>query len=408
MRLYTRSEQPGAKLYAEFQVRNKRYQWSTRTSDPIKAAERANEYMQRVIDGQMGLVRKMTTTDTHPTIQQVLDYYEQHAVDVKPASRACCRCALLRMLKASKLQTCRSIDVLTDTTWQTYRQRMIAGKDGDALNSAKRTANSTMRQAKSIFARPMMRQYRNHFKIMPDMSAFLEMEYLRAPHPGFKAVSPDVLQRAVDACKAAGPAYHISVLLSLFAGLRYSEIRNARWDWITEREDGSALVQVPSEFAKSKKGRTVPISADVLADLKVYQRPNWPYVSPKCRYHFSGELTAVLKKAGITSRKACHEMRKQFGAMIATRSGLYAAQKLLGHSSPTLTSQIYADLTSMPEPLATTAALGLVSRKTPPAQPPGPQPQGKCEPETSCSPISGRPVQAPSECVSSALSSQAG
>jgi integrase len=374
MRLYTRSDKPGAKLYAEFQIRNKRYQWSTKTADPAKAAERANEYMQRIIDGNMGLVRKMTATGTCPTIQQILDFYEQHALDEKPSSRTNCRTALLRVLKYAGIQPSRQLDALTDTTWRTFRTRFVAGKEGDVGNSAKRTANTYMRQARSIFSRSMMRQYRAHFKVMPDLAAWLEMEYFRVPVSSFRAVATADLQRAMEACKAAGPAYHIFILLSLFAGLRYGEIRNAQWTWIEEQPDGNAIIRIPGEYAKSKKSRVIPLAADVVSELKGYRKPDWPYIAPQVRYHFSGELTAVLKKAGITARKGCHEMRKQFGAMVATRSGLYAAQKLLGHSNPALTSQIYADLISLPAPLDSTVALGLDARKTPPAPAPATQP----------------------------------
>lgn len=391
MRLYTRTDKPGAKLYAEFQIRNKRYQWSTRTSDPVKAAERANEYMQRIIDGNMGLVRKMTATGTCPTIQQILDYYEQNALDVKPASRANCRTSLLRVLKYAGIQPSRSLDALTDSTWRTFRTKFVAGKDGEEGSSARRTANTYLSQARSVFSRSMMRQYKSHFKVMPDLSAWLEMDYFRVPSQSFKAIPTGDLQKAMEACKAAGPAYHVFILLSLFAGLRYSEIRNAQWSWVEEQADGNAIIRIPGEYAKSKQSRLIPIAADVLQELRRYRKPDWAYIAPNVRYHFSGELTAVLKKAGIGARKACHEMRKQFGAMVATRSGLYAAQKLLGHANPALTSRIYADLISLPAPLDSTVALGLASHKTPPVPPPASQPQGICEPETSCSPTGGHP-----------------
>ena len=68
-------------------------------------------------------------------------------------------------------------------------------------------------------------------------------------------------------------------------------------------------------------------------------------------------------------------LRKQFGAMVASSAGLYAAQKLLGHSSPDLTSRIYADLISLPEPLSSNQVFCQVSRNEPPAVQPGSQPR---------------------------------
>ena len=42
-------------------------------------------------------------------------------------------------------------------------------------------------------------------------------------------------------------------------------------------------------------------------------------------------------------------MRKEFGSYVATSFSLFHAQKLLGHSSPNVTSDDYAGLTALPE-----------------------------------------------------------
>ena len=43
-----------------------------------------------------------------------------------------------------------------------------------------------------------------------------------------------------------------------------------------------------------------------------------------------------------------HRLRKQFGSEVATGFGLFAAQKLLGHSSPMVTAKYYAAQTELP------------------------------------------------------------
>jgi integrase len=52
---------------------------------------------------------------------------------------------------------------------------------------------------------------------------------------------------------------------------------------------------------------------------------------------------------GIVDDKPCHLLRKEFGSYVATSFGLFYAQKLLGHSSPEVTSSYYAGLTNLPE-----------------------------------------------------------
>jgi integrase len=56
-------------------------------------------------------------------------------------------------------------------------------------------------------------------------------------------------------------------------------------------------------------------------------------------------LTAWLRKKGITAHKPLHELRKAFGALIATHHGIYAASRFLRHSDISTTARHYADLT---------------------------------------------------------------
>ena len=56
----------------------------------------------------------------------------------------------------------------------------------------------------------------------------------------------------------------------------------------------------------------------------------------------------MLKAAGLVTRKKTHELRKLYGSIVAARHGLFAAQKLLGHKDPKVTSRFYAGLTDLP------------------------------------------------------------
>ena len=56
-----------------------------------------------------------------------------------------------------------------------------------------------------------------------------------------------------------------------------------------------------------------------------------------------------LHGMGVTSAKPCHALRKEFGSYVATSFSLFHAQKLLGHSSPSVTSDYYAGLIGLPE-----------------------------------------------------------
>ena len=60
-----------------------------------------------------------------------------------------------------------------------------------------------------------------------------------------------------------------------------------------------------------------------------------------------------LRERGVEANEArgnpLHRLRKQFGSEVATAFGLFNAQKLLGHSSPTTTAKYYAAQTNLPE-----------------------------------------------------------
>ena len=60
-----------------------------------------------------------------------------------------------------------------------------------------------------------------------------------------------------------------------------------------------------------------------------------------------------LRERGVEAGEArgnpLHRLRKQFGSEVATAFGLFNAQKLLGHSSPTTTAKYYAAQTNLPE-----------------------------------------------------------
>lgn len=356
MRLYTRSSAADAPLYVRFKVRKQSYEWCTKTHDPKLAAERAEEYRQRIISGKLDMAAVMKSNHAMPTLQEIIDAYQLLAVDVKEKSKQTAVYAFKTLCESAGLGLHRTVDCLTDHAWQTMRRRRTAGLDGDALAAAKRTCNSIMRCAHSLFTRPMMMEYRRRWT-MPDLSSFLSMQHFRCPHPKFKAIPEDVQAKALEAAKAK-PMWENAFRLALFAGLRAGEIATARWDWIQ-----NGAIVIPCTIAKSKDSRAIPLAPETIASLhKLDPVQIVPGLGPR---QMRG-LMKALRRAGIFDRKPLHHLRKQFGANVATTYGLFAAQKLLGHSSPDLTSRIYSDLVSLPAPNAI-PAWAAADHKTPPA-----------------------------------------
>ena len=155
------------------------------------------------------------------------------------------------------------------------------------------------------------------------------------------------------------------VLLALGAGLRRNECDKARWSWLKFDGKGDCFIQIGEESDFKPKGgtlRLIKIPRE-MHDALVRTRTDLfsPYVlggqeSPKKTasgegYRRPETFRAVnqwLRNRGVVGKNPLHRMRKQFGSELATEFGLFAAQKLLGHSSPTVTAKYYAAQTELP------------------------------------------------------------
>jgi integrase len=153
--------------------------------------------------------------------------------------------------------------------------------------------------------------------------------------------------------------------LELGLGLRRNEADNARWEWVFELPDGRRFPEVRETAGfkpKSGQSRVIPIADDVWAALMSIKNPDSEYIVPgppsESRHARRGSyrcdqahrtLVAWLHRVGVNDPKPCHALRKEFGSYVATRFSLFHAQKLLGHSTPAVTSAYYANLIDLPD-----------------------------------------------------------
>src|SRR5262249_36411471 len=140
-------------------------------------------------------------------------------------------------------------------------------------------------------------------------------------------------------------------------------------DWIVTTPQGERRLEIrPTRHftPKSKEPRLVPIKEELYQAIKkITDQHVSPFIvpGPLAKSHSMGSepknivyrcdrdhrtLVYWLKLHGVTDRKPCHLLRKEFGSYVATKFGLFQAQRLLGHSSPLVTSAHYAGLTDLP------------------------------------------------------------
>ena len=167
--------------------------------------------------------------------------------------------------------------------------------------------------------------------------------------------------------RAPHPDAFAILLLEIGLGLRRNEADKAEWAWVSENPDGRRILEVRASegfIPKSKQSRVIPIDPAVwTALIAVKSDPRYIVPAPAERAKRTKKtrsavyrceeahrvLVAWLRRAGVNDPKPCHALRKEFGSYVATHFSLFHAQKMLGHSSPSVTSSYYASLTELPE-----------------------------------------------------------
>lgn len=314
--------------------------------------------------------------------------------------------SLQRICKAAAVKRIRSLDyaavekfkeiylkeTLTDSNSLTATTSPKAKSSSRNPASVRTTLNGILRNAGSMFSKTLLQAYaakgleltnptagakirkvaiKPHSPFSKDVidRIWSSAPLLRDGDPSADAPDPKASRRSIGAIdfRSGHPDAFLILLLEIGLGLRRNEADKAEWSWVIEMPDGRKYLEVRSseDFTpKSKQSRVIPIDSSIwttLEKLKSDAKYIVPAPNPKPRkggprrstvYRCEEAhrvLVAWLRKAGITDRKPCHALRKEFGSYIATRFSLFHAQKLLGHSNPAVTSAYYASLTDLPE-----------------------------------------------------------
>jgi len=241
--------------------------------------------------------------------------------------------------------------------WQQKRVKK-AGNSPTAIASAKRTANSYVRCARSLFGKDILKRVRG--VQLPQKLPFVGVELFESG--SMKYVSKiDVhalIAAARNELKPQEPEIYKAFLLGLFAGMRRGEIDLAEWGMVDWQHGVLKLEETDWLHLKTHDSAgEITIDAEVIAELRqllptskstfiiTSDRPPRndsarPYY--RCEPIFD-RLNEWLRSKGVKANKPLHEMRKEIGALIATEHGIYAASRFLRHSDITTTARHYAE-----------------------------------------------------------------
>jgi integrase len=263
-----------------------------------------------------------------------------------------------------------NVSVLTDDLEAKYREACAAGAGADEVrrHRARVSAASTLRQAKSVFARWCLAEYRAAGMQFPESLAGFLAARRRAGSASVKAQAytrrPDELVRATmdgaERLRLERPDLYAVFCLSYFQGMRAGEIAEARWSWV-EQQDGQRVIRICRRpdwrGPKNLKDHSVPMTDDTWAALQAV-RGDSPFIVPgasfTARRNLIGRTFAQWMRAvgwdPEVYPKAAHELRKLAGAVWYTKAGLQWAARWLGDTAAVV-DHFYAALTNVGAPV---------------------------------------------------------
>ena len=258
-----------------------------------------------------------------------------------------------------------SLEILSAQAVQRWRLAYVAQARNPAQERSRMTsANSTIRQARSLFADKVVRFLPD--VRLPSPRPFAGVEFFpKQSARYFSRIDPQALLRTAQSELAeSDPSAFLAMLLALAAGLRRGEIDSLAWHQI---DFDRALIRVEATESASLKTADsrgeVPIDPSVVSILRGFRaKATGPFVieaeggeyGPRVwgrHYRADAVFTRLnywLRKHGVTARKPIHELRKELGALVTAEHGIYAASRVLRHSNVATTAAHYTDLKSRP------------------------------------------------------------
>jgi len=242
--------------------------------------------------------------------------------------------------------------------WKSDRLKSVGGHNMK-MSSTKRTCNTYIRGARSLFSVRLMKHLPEGFR--PDGNPFKDVEMFEQGDMRYRSQIdlPSLLRRAREDLKVRNPSAYIAFLLALGVGLRRKEIDLLQWDMVDSRVGMIRLRQTEVLQLKTKgSSDDIVIDSVLMDELSAFRAANGGFfvipspltaqVDPRGQYYrckpVFDRLIEWLRGQGVKANKPIHELRKEVGALITTEQGIYQASRFLRHSDMTTTSRHYSDL----------------------------------------------------------------
>src|SRR6266496_4902537 len=368
------------------QIHGQRMAFSLGTGNAEAAARKAaniyTDFLTLGVEGGLAKYRPEKATDGISTVGQWIEAARSVAT-TNPATFALYAAALRKIVgdiirvkrnrkrfgpKGGGARAYRSaidsapLTLLSPAAIQKWRMEYVKRAKTPAEQRSRMTScNSTLRQARSLFGKKIVR-----FVPLPEPPPFRHVEFFpRQSAKYFSRIDARALltQARDELAENDSPAFLV-VLIALAAGLRKGEVDTLCWHQIDIERGLIRVEHTDTASLKSADSRgEVPIDASVVELLRGFRaRASGAFVieggdgisGPRMwgrNYRVQGvfdRVTAWLRGHGVTASKALHELRKELGALITAEHGIYAASRVLRHADLSTTAAHYTDLKTRP------------------------------------------------------------
>lgn len=270
----------------------------------------------------------------------------------------------------------KKLGILTRKSIEKWRKDYLArnGADPESERKARTTCNSVVRNAAALFNGDLLGKM--GLKIE---NPFADVKSFKAPARGYnskfdaerllstankKLMKPQKEGESGEDYLTRTEAFKALVIFG-FTGMRRKELDLLLWEQVNLRE-GHIDLRHTKYFrpkAESSVGR-IPLAPDAVTVLQGFRarapedefvmkggKPNLKATYTHYRAAKSCDfLIKWLKEYDVDGetplanvQKPLHELRKEVGAILTTRHGIYAAKTILRHSSIAVTSAFYSD-----------------------------------------------------------------